>query len=353
MIRVLTEVIIMLAERQLLILQVIIDDFIESAHPVGSRAISKKDKIPYSAATIRNEMADLEDRGFLEKTHSSSGRIPSEKGYRYYVDHLISPITNQDNTNVIKHFIDDGFFEFEQMVQMSAEVLSELTNYTSIILGPELFETKLKQLQIVTLSAHTAVAILITNTGHVEHRSFSIPTHINSSDLEKMVNILNDRLHGTPLVQLPEMFNTEVVSLMKQYVTDFEKSHDYLKAAFFSEYPVKLYIGGKSNILLQPEFNDLDKIRSFYSMIEKEDEVASLLKHTNNGINVTIGNENQLDAIKDFSLITTAYQSGDGQMGTIALLGPTRMEYRRVISLLNSLSNEMTDALYMWYKNNG
>ncbi|WP_373892858.1 heat-inducible transcriptional repressor HrcA [Virgibacillus natechei] len=342
----------MLTERQLLILQVIIDDFIESAYPVGSRAISKKDNIPYSAATIRNEMADLEEMGFLEKTHSSSGRVPSERGYRYYVDNLIAPISNQSNTNVIKDFIVDGFFEFEQMVQMSAEVLSELTNYTSIILGPELHEAKLKQLQIVTLSTHTAVAILITNTGHVEHRSFSIPVEINPLDLEKMVNILNDRLYGVPVVRLQEKFNKEITSLMKLYVNNFDKSYDYLKAAFFSESPVKLYIGGKSNMLMQPEFDDVDKIRSFYSMIEKEDEIANLLKRTNEGIRVTIGNENKVDAIKDFSLITTAFQSGDGQMGTIALLGPTRMEYRKVISLLNILSNEMTDALYMWYKNN-
>ncbi|MBY7143335.1 heat-inducible transcriptional repressor HrcA [Virgibacillus sp. NKC19-3] len=342
----------MLTERQLLILQVIIDDFIESATPVGSRAISKKDNIPYSAATIRNEMADLEEMGFLEKTHSSSGRVPSEHGYRYYVDNLIAPISNQTNTNVIKDFIADGFFEFEQMVQMSAEVLSELTNYTSIILGPELYEAKLKQLQIVTLSSHTAVAILVTNTGHVEHRSFSIPVEINPLDLEKMVNILNERLYGVPVVRLQEKFNTELTSFMKLYVDDFDKSYDYLKAAFFNESPIKLYIGGKSNMLMQPEFDDVDKIRSFYSMIEKEDEIAHLLKRTNEGIRVTIGNENKIDAIKDFSLITAAYQSGDGQMGTIALLGPTRMEYRKVITLLNILSNEMTDALHMWYKNN-
>ncbi|PAV29013.1 heat-inducible transcriptional repressor HrcA [Virgibacillus profundi] len=342
----------MLTERQLLILQVIIDDFIETAHPVGSRAISKNGNVPYSAATIRNEMADLEDMGFLEKTHSSSGRIPSEKGYRYYVDHLIAPITLKKDVNIIKNIIQDGFFEFEQVVQMSAEVLSKLTNYTSIILGPELYETKLKQIQLITLSDHTAVAILVTNTGHVEHRSFSIPPDIKPSDLEKMVNILNERLNGVPIVRLPEMFRTEIAALMKRYINDFEKSYDYLKAVFFNENPVKLYIGGKSNILMQPEFNDVDKIRSFYSMMEREDEIANLLKGSESGIKVTIGHENEVEAIKDFSLITASYHLGEGQMGTIALLGPTRMEYRKVISLLKGLSNEMTDALYLWYKNN-
>ncbi|WP_188453609.1 heat-inducible transcriptional repressor HrcA [Virgibacillus oceani] len=342
----------MLTGRQLLILQVIIDDFIQSAQPVGSRAISKKDNISFSPATIRNVMADLEDMGFLEKTHSSSGRIPSEKGYRFYVDNLLSPEIISDDVNVFKHVIQDGIFEFEQVVQKSAELLSDLTNYTSIILGPEVFETKLKQLQIITLTPQTAVAILITNTGHVEHRSFSIPNEMSASDLEKMVNILNDRLHGVPILQLPEKLNTEVRSLIRLYVSDFEKSFDYLKAAFFNEHPVKLYVGGKTNMLMQPEFKDIDKVRSFYAMMEKEDEIANMLKATTDGIKVTIGHENKVDAIKDCSLITATYHLGEEQMGTIALLGPTRMEYNKVITLLNALSNEMTEALYMWYKNN-
>ncbi|WP_106497097.1 heat-inducible transcriptional repressor HrcA [Lentibacillus sp. Marseille-P4043] len=342
----------MLTERQVLILQVIIDDFIQTAQPVGSRAISKKGNIPYSPATIRNVMADLEDMGFLEKTHSSSGRIPSEQGYRYYVDNLLSPQIAREDVNVIRHVIQDGFFEFEQIVQKSAEVLSDLTNYTSIILGPEIFEAKLKQIQIVALTPQTAVAILITNTGHVEHRSFSIPKEINAADLEKMVNILNDRLYGVPIVRLHEKLNSEVLELMKRYVNDFEKSYDYLKAAFFNEYPAKLYIGGKTNMLMQPEFKDIEKVRSFYTMMEKEEEIANLLKSKTDGIKVTIGHENKVEAIKDLSLITATYHLGDEQMGTIALLGPTRMEYKKVIALLNVLSTEMTEALYIWYKNN-
>ncbi|HAM81328.1 heat-inducible transcriptional repressor HrcA [Ornithinibacillus bavariensis] len=341
----------MLTDRQLLILQVIIDDFIESAHPVGSRAISKKDEISYSAATIRNVMADLEEMGYIEKTHSSSGRIPSEKGYRYYVDHVIAPSVDKTNLNIIKGMLQGEFIDFEKLVQKSAEVLSDLTNYTSIILGPEIFETRVKQMQIVPLSENTAVAILITDSGHVEHHSFSIPNEISASDLEKMVNILNERLKGVSLAKLPELLNTEVVSLMKKYVQDFEKSYHYLKSAF-SEQPVKLYIGGRTNLLTQPEFNDINKIRSFYRMMENEDEVVNLLKVPQQGIRVTIGRENELEAIQDFSLITASYQLRDEQMGTIALIGPTRMEYRKVITLLNALSNEMTDVLYLWYKNN-
>ncbi|MFD2759470.1 heat-inducible transcriptional repressor HrcA [Lentibacillus juripiscarius] len=341
----------MLTERQLLILQVIIDDFIETAQPIGSRSIAKKENITYSPATVRNEMADLEDMGFLEKTHSSSGRIPSEKGYRYYVDHLVSPKETMSNIKIVENVMQEGLFEFEQIVQSSAEILSEITNYTSIILGPEVFETKLKQLQIVSLSPHTAVAILITNTGHVEHRSFTVPDEINASDLEKMVNILNNRLYGVPIFRLHEKLGTEVINLMGSYVTDFEKSFHYLKAVFFTENPAKLYFGGKTNILMQPEFNDIEKVRSFYSMIEKEDELADMLKSDGNGIKIRIGHENEADAIKECSLISATYDLNDDQMGTIALLGPTRMEYKKVIALLNALSNEMSDVLYKWHKN--
>ena len=342
----------MLTDRQLLLLKVIIDDFIETAHPVGSRALARKDRVSLSAATVRNEMADLEELGFLKKTHISSGRVPSEKGYRFYVDHLITPTIKQKNVKIIESIIKDGFYEFEQIVQMSAEILSELTNYTSIILGPEKDDTRLKQLQFVTLSPHTAVAILITNTGHVEHRSFTIPIEINPSDLEKMVNILNDRLEGVPMVKLQQVFDREVASLLKANLVNYENASEYLEAIFTSEQSVKLYIGGKSNILLQPEFKDIDKIRSFYTMIEKEEVVADLLKNAQSGIKVSIGTENDVDEIKDLSLITASYHAGKKQMGTIALLGPTRMEYQKVISLLKGLSNEMTKTLYMYSRKN-
>lgn len=343
----------MLTERQLLIFQVIIDDFIETAHPVGSSAISKKDNITVSAATVRNVMAELEEMGFLEKTHTSSGRVPSEKGYRYYVDHLITPTAEKIQTDIIGHLIQDGFFEFEQIVQMSAQVLSDLTNYTSIILGPEIYETKLRQLQIVSLTPRTAVAILVTNTGYVEHRAFTIPESIKPNELEKMANILNEQLQGVSIAELAAELNSELLNMMKKYIRNVDKVFQFFKEALYYEQPIKLYIGGKSNILMQPEFNDVDKIRSFYAMIENEEEIVNLLKDKHDGIQVTIGHENEVDAIKDFSLITSPYELVDNHLGTIALLGPTRMEYKKVIRILNTLADEMTDAFDIWYKGKG
>lgn len=340
----------MLTERQLLILQTIIDDFIETAHPIGSRALSKKKEIDLSAATIRNVMADLEEMDLLEKTHTSSGRIPSEKGYRYYVDHVISPTFKQKELNIIKHVIQDNMLELEQIVQLSAELLSQLTNYTAIVLGPNVADATLKQIQIVTLTPKTAVAILITNTGHVEHKSFSIPPSVDASDMEKMVNILNDRLTGVPIVQLPYKLQTEVYALMKEHIKDYELMYQYMKSIIHYDDQAKLYVEGQSNILTQPEFKDVDKIYDFYTMLENEAEVIKLLASKDGGIQVSIGNENEVEAIKNFSLITSSFKLGSNQLGTIALLGPTRMEYRKVITLLQSLSNEMTDILYVTYK---
>lgn len=340
----------MLSKRQLLILQVIIDEFITTAQPIGSRAISKKEDVPFSSATIRNEMADLEEMGYIEKTHSSSGRVPSEKGYRFYVDHLMHPFRlSPREWESISHTFNKDMMEFERIVQQSASVLSDLTNYTSIILGPEVFETKLKQLQIISLTDQSAVAILVTNTGHVEHRSFHVPREINASDLEKLVNILNDRLAGVPIIRLREKLYNEISSLVKAYTSDFETAFHYLKAALFDDKPAQLYIGGKTNILMQPEFKDVETIRSLYSIIEKEDLIADLLRAETNGINVSIGQENKIDAMQNCSLITATYTLGGQQMGTIALLGPTRMEYARVISLLNVLSSRLTNTFDSWY----
>ncbi len=339
----------MLSDRQLVVFRAIIDDFIASAQPVGSRSISEKEHITVSPATIRNIMAELEEVGFLEKTHSSSGRIPSEKGYRYYVDHVIQPsIIQHQQVDVIKHLLQDGIVEFEQIVQLSAEVLSELTNYTSIILGPQMFETKLKQIQIVPLSKHSAVAILVTNTGHVEHRSFTIPEEYKVADLEKLVNILNERLRGVPIAHLSRQLDNEFFMMLQQHIQDVDTSLGYLKEVFMYDQPTKLYIGGKKNVLRQPEFHDMNKLYSFYSMMENEQEIIRLLTSEKEGIKVTIGNENEIDAIKDFSLITATYSFGQDDLGTIALLGPTRMEYQKVITLLQALSEEITDALYIF-----
>lgn len=335
----------MLTERQLLILQTIIENFVETAHPIGSRALSKDASINLSAATIRNVMADLEDMELLEKTHSSSGRIPSEKGYRYYVDHVITPSMKENELNILRNKLNHNMLELEHVVQLSAEVLSELTNYTAVILGQSEVEARLKQIQMIRLNESKAIAILVTNTGHVEHKSFHIPASISMSDFEKLINILNDRLINVPIAQLGYKLQTEIYDIMRSQLEEYEILYQYMQSILAYQDTSKLYVGGQSNMLIQPEFQDINKIYDFYTLLENEEQMIQLLSGHLGGLTVTIGNENEMDAIKQFSLITTPYKISGNQMGTIALLGPTRMQYRKVLSLLQGLANEIT-AIY-------
>jgi heat-inducible transcriptional repressor len=342
-----------LTDRQLLILQVIVDDFIRSAQPVGSRSLSKKKEISFSSATIRNEMADLEELGFIEKTHTSSGRVPSEKGYRYYVDHLLPPqVLNQKDISIIQSIFAEKIYEFEKIIQKSAKILSDLTSYTSIVLGPAVSINKLKKIQIVPLNKETAVAIFVTDTGHVENRTFYLPPAIDGSDLEKTVNILNERLTGVPLEELNNKIYKEVAMLLRQHIHNYDFMLQAISDSLKMSVNEKLFFGGKTNMLSQPEFHDVSKIRNLLTMIDQEEWLYQLIREDSEGIHVKIGRENKNSAMENCSLITATYSVGTEQLGTIAILGPTRMEYSRVISLLKILSRDLTDVLTKLYQNN-
>ncbi|TYR82355.1 heat-inducible transcriptional repressor HrcA [Priestia megaterium] len=341
----------MLTDRQLLILQVIIDDFIQSAQPVGSRTLSKKDEINFSSATIRNEMSDLEELGFIEKTHTSSGRVPSEKGYRYYVDHLLSPqLLTKKDVSTVRSLFAERIVELEQLVQKSAQILSDLTSLTSIVLGPKAVNHKLKQLQILLLSDESAVAIIVTDTGHVESRTITLPSKIGASEIEKMVNILNDKLIGVRITDLHDKMYKEVAMLLKAHIQGYEQTMTILNDVLKLNTNGKLVIGGKTNMFSQPEFHNIDKIRGLFNIIEHEKEFYQLLRPNKAGIHVKIGRENEVNEMADCSLITATYAFGEEQLGTIAILGPTRMEYARVISLLTLLSSDMSQLLTTLYK---
>ncbi|MGV2938164.1 heat-inducible transcriptional repressor HrcA [Mesobacillus sp. LC4] len=342
----------MLTDRQVLILQVIVDDFIRSAQPIGSRSLSKKEEINFSSATIRNEMADLEDMGFIEKTHTSSGRIPSEKGYRFYVDNLLLPQkVNRSDMAAIKSIFAERIYELEKIVQKSARILSEMTNYTSIVLGPAVKDNRLKKLQIVPLNKDTAIAIIVTDTGHVENRMFHFPTSIDPSDVEKMVNILNDRLAGVPLTNLNSKIYKEIAMLLRQHISSYDTLLNTIMDTLNMPASEKVFFGGKTNILSQPEFNDVDKIRNLMNMIEHEDGLYHLIRQNSAGINIKIGTENDNSAMENCSLITATYSMGEEKLGSIAVLGPTRMEYSRVISLLQLISTDLSKVLTQLYQN--
>lgn len=333
----------MLTERQRLILNAIIDDYIRSAEPVGSRTISKRGDIGFSPATIRNDMSDLEELGFLEQPHTSAGRIPSHKGYRYYVDHLVRMgYVKKHDLDSTKAFFAEKIQQTEQLMQQAASILSGLTNYTTISLGYETFNNTLKQLQLVPLNDSTAVAIIVTNTGHVENTPVTIPNNISMSELEKFVNFLNQKLNGIPLVQLRSKLYNEIGKELSAHISRYEELVVIIESVLESSREDKLYLSGMTNMLKQPEFRDVEKIKSIFDLFDESDLLLRLFANTENGIRVRIGAENEFEAFHPCSFITATYEVDGQPLGTIGILGPTRMDYAKVISLLEHLHRDLS-----------
>jgi len=336
----------MLTERQRMILNAIVDDYIRSAEPVGSRSISKRGDVGYSPATIRNEMADLEELGFLEQPHTSAGRIPSHKGYRYYVDHL-SPLDllAPEELATMKLFFAEKLSALEQVVQHAGTILSNMTNYTSILLGPEVFHTSLRHFQLLPLTDNTAVAIIVTSTGQVENKTVTIPAGISISEMEKVVNLLNYKLAGVPIYKLKSALYNELGQEMQRYVTHFEELMKVLDEAFDNGPDgQRLFLSGATNMLTQPEFRDVDKIKGILDLFEETPTLMKMLTSASagTGIQVRIGSEINQDAFANCSLITATYAIEGESVGTIGILGPTRMDYARVIPILDILSKNLT-----------
>ena len=336
----------MLTNRQLLILQVTVDDFIDTAQPVGSRQLSKKEEVPFSPATIRNEMADLEDMGYLEKTHTSSGRVPSEKGYRYYVDNLLTPqMVSKEEIKQIRSVFEERKVETEQIIRKSANILSELTSYTSIMLGLDVRKHRVKRFSIVPLTDDSAVAIIVTDSGHVENRVFSIPEAFTASDIEKMVNIINEHLVGVYLHELQMKLEAVTQFVLRQNNGRLNDLLGSLNQAMIIEHEDKVYYGGKMQLLSQPEFNDVEKAKSIMYWMEHVNEFPGLFHLNKKGINISIGSENNQFGMNNCSIITASYDIGEEQSGSIAIIGPTRMDYKRVVSLLDVMSGDLSREL--------
>lgn len=346
----------LLTERQMLILKAVVNNYIENAEPIGSRAISKRNDIGFSPATIRNEMADLEELGFLEQPHTSSGRIPSNKGYRYYVDNLIDPNEmniSQDVIVNISNLFTHQFSEFERVIEQTALILSQITTYTSIIMGPEIYKTKLKHIQIIPLTDESLVIILVTSTGKVEHKTISVPKEISVSDIEGLVSFLNHKLTNVPLYQLKSKIYLELNKEFERNAKQYEQLMAIVDQLFTDETTQsdsKIYLGGTTNILNQPEFSDIGIIKGLFSMFEQSEQVKQLVKTTNRGIEVKIGSENSIEVASNCSIITATYEVDGVRLGTIGIFGPTRMDYSRVIGILDSLTKDFSKYITQMYK---
>lgn len=346
---------LMLTDRQKQILSVIVDDYIRSAEPVGSRTISKRGDVKYSPATIRNEMSDLEEMGYLSQPHTSAGRIPSNKGYRFYVDHLIKPKKlDKNDIQYIQSVFAQQYEEVEEMIKQVASMLAELTNYTAIVLGSDIFETKLKHMQLIPLNPESAVAIIVTNTGHVEHRKIYVRQDLPLGEMERLVRLINEKLVGVPLANLREKLYTEIAAELQKHFDHYQQALHIIEQSLQREKDERVYFGGRTKIFSQPEFRDVDKVKELFELLEQHDRISEILTYnrdTPDEIQVRIGPENKDQAVANCSIITATYTVGGKVMGTLSILGPTRMNYSKVISILDYIKKDLDQSLHRLYEN--
>lgn len=326
----------MLSERRKELLKLIVEEYIKTANPVGSSLLC--DKFNCSSATIRNEMASLEDMGYLEKTHTSSGRVPSEMGYRYYVDNLMEPkkMTGEEVLKLQTIFDNKGLV-LSDVITRSMEIISEITNCTSLVLGASSAENKLKEVETIPFSDSKVIAIVITDKGHVEHKELNVGK-VSPNEVKKVVELINKLLVGTPLDEVSAKLEFEIKPIIGNYV----KSHDALYQAFynaFNEFSYKshMHMAGRTKLLDYREFDSVAKVKEILNKFDDENMVKKIEADCND-INVYIGHENNFD--DDVSVIKTKYDI-NGEEGTIAIVGPKRMDYEKVVSLLNYIKQNI------------
>ena len=328
----------MIGKRQNEILKIIVEEYIKTAKPVGSKSIC--DTLNCSSATVRNEMSYLEEVGYLEKTHTSSGRVPSELGYRYYVDNLMKPkeLTGEE-VLTLQTILNNQSLQLSDVITKSMEIISDMTNYTSLVLGNSSLTSRLKKVEVVPINETTVIAIIITDKGHIENKTINIDEKINVDEIKKMVELINNLLIGTPIDEVTKKLEFEIKPIIGKYIKQQEMIYNMFYNAFndIKEKSNSYHFQNKINLLSQPEFNDADKIRNIVSKLENKD-VISNIEEVNNGVNVYIGHDSNID--DDVTVIKTKYNI-NGEEGTLAVIGPKRMEYDKVVGILDYIKKEI------------
>ncbi len=326
------EVIEMLTPRQELILKAIVEEFIKTAEPVGSKLLVEKYNLDYSSATIRNEMNYLESVDLLEKTHTSSGRVPSTQGYRYYVEHLMEPTEIPEERYEMQAHLDNSV-PIEDVIQKSCEILSNMTNLTSVVLGPDANKQTLAHIRLFPLDSNSAVAVFITDRGHTENKTFRFEDQITVEDIQTCTNILNDRLVGTPISDIVEKMN-ELKPILAHSVKKHEALFNAFMQAFVKFASDNVYYSGASNMLYQPEFADIEKMRTIMKMLE-DSKLWRSLGNNDNRLKLTTSNDkNQLVWFDDMAVVSSKFYMGDEE-GRLMIVGPSRMDYNRIVNALD------------------
>ena len=337
-----------LDERKVKILKAIIQTYLETGEPVGSRTISKYSDLQLSSATIRNEMSDLEELGFIVQPHTSAGRIPSDKGYRFYVDQLMKEKENE--VTEMQELVIQRVDRVELLLKQLAKLLAVNTNYATLISGPQYHHTKLKFIQLSRVEAGKLLIVTVLEGNIIKNSIVSLEGELNDDDILNLNILLNNSLNGLTIEQI----NLDVISKMKEQAGDRRQVVDLVlnevaDAIRANEEDLQIYTEGTTNIFKYPELSDGQKASQLISTLEQKELLKNLFTDPEddsgkNEIQVYIGNETPVQSMQDCSVVTANYVLGDGLRGTIGIIGPKRMDYEKVVSTLRSLMNQLEDT---------
>lgn len=339
-----------LNEREKTILRSIVQQFILTASPVGSRNITKKFNIGVSPATVRNIMSDLEDSGFINHPHTSAGRVPTDKGYRYYVDSLMDiKELNESEKGIIEKSLDNKATEADEILKIALKLLSNITRQIACVTYPKLDKGILTKLQLVSLSSTRLLVVISIKSGLVKTITLEFKTEIEASKLKNVERLLNERLSGLTFNEIRKTFKerfTDISNDEKPIIRLFIESVDKI----FQDNKTEdtLLITGATNVIHQPEFEDPEKFQSIIELIEDKDIIIHIMdkkkSENKNDIVISIGSENQNEKMKEYSLITKEYSFGE-TTGTVGIIGPKRMEYSKVVAIVSYLGDTLTEIL--------
>ncbi len=334
----------MLTPRKIEIFKAIVKEFIQTAEPVGSKLLIDKYNINYSSATIRNEMSDLEKFGLIEKTHTSSGRVPSSKGYRFYVEHFMEDEMHEGVENVISQIFSDRRLGVEEAIRQSVNVLTQMTQLTSMVLGPASNADNLKSVQLIPINNTSAMAVFVTGRGHAEHRIFNFEQAVPIEEMESCTAILNDRLVGTPLNHVVDKMES-IKPVLSNRMAEYEVLFEAFVNAFMKFAQDEIYYSGKDNMLYQPEFASVNKLREMTELLENS-QVWQELSMSHDNLKLKKGTHSELMWIDDVAVVSSSfYLENDEEEHKLMVVGPSRMEYGRVVSLVEYVTT-MIESVY-------
>jgi heat-inducible transcriptional repressor len=336
-----------LSDRQRRVLQAIVEDYIGTAEPVGSRTISRR-HVEASPATIRNDMADLEELGFLEQPHTSAGRVPSDEGYRYYVDHIlrVGPVP-QDQVRLVENALREKGREAEALIHTTVRVLSQTSSLISIVLGPQVAPASLVRVEVAHAGGGRALLVLFSDAGFVETKLVDVPESIDPAKLKNMTDLINDCLEGETWERLsrPGMLK-DLRRRLSGYEAMLDDTLEFLRSSLEPVASQRVYICGLAQMLDLPEFRDIERTKALLGVLDKEQTVSELvLERLAQGVTVTIGRENKRREMVDCSLVSAPYLVGGRLLGGLAVLGPKRMDYALLLPLVHLVAEQLNEAL--------